>query len=115
MYKCIRCGYSTQHKGTFIRHIERTRLLIHLVDGGAEDPLKDLIIVETELAAYGHGLMDRPRLIVLNKRELLSVEEQASLVKSLEEKTGKKLFLVSAVLDHGLKELMSQVWDQLEI
>ena len=49
-------------------------LLIHLVDAGADDPVGDLRVVERELAAYGHGLVERPRLLVLNKQELLLEE-----------------------------------------
>ena len=56
----------------FLRHIERTRLLIHLVDAGSEDPVADLNVVQQELEAYGHGLVDRPRLLVINKQELVS-------------------------------------------
>ena len=59
----------------FLRHIERTRLLIHMVDG-AEDPVADLRVVEQELQAYGHGLVERPRLLVLNKLELIDEAER---------------------------------------
>ena len=47
----------------FLRHIERTRLLLHLVDLNAEDPLVDYEIIQGELLAYGHGLVDRPQII----------------------------------------------------
>ncbi|MDP5122704.1 MAG: 50S ribosome-binding GTPase, partial [Cyanobium sp. MAG_04] len=55
----------------FLRHIERTRLLIHLIDSSADDVVADLNVVEGELTAYGHGLDQRPRIVVLNKIELL--------------------------------------------
>ncbi|MFM8605658.1 MAG: GTPase ObgE, partial [Cyanobium sp.] len=59
----------------FLRHIQRTRLLIHLVDTSSDDVVRDLAVVEQELEAYGHGLAERPRLVALNKVELLLEEE----------------------------------------
>ena len=86
----------------FLRHIERTRLLIHLIDGASEDPLADLNVVEKELAAYGHGLLDRPRLLVLNKRELLNPESEKNLMESIYKVSEQKLILVSAAMGKGL-------------
>src|SRR5438132_527207 len=54
----------------FLRHIERTRLIVHVVDLALEDPIADIATVDTELTAYGRGLMDRPRLFALNKLDL---------------------------------------------
>ncbi len=97
----------------FLRHIERTRLLIHLIDGASEDPLADLNVVEKELAAYGHGLLDRPRLLVLNKRELLNQELENNLVESIYKVSEQKLILISAAMGKGLDVLLDQVWKQL--
>ena len=99
----------------FLRHIERTRLLIHLLDAGAEDPIEDLLVVERELATYGHGLIDRPRLLVLNKKELLDEETKLKVVKSLEEVSGKSLLLISAAMSNGLQKLLDQVWVELGV
>src|SRR6266851_7418298 len=63
----------------FLRHIERTRLLVHVVDLAREDPVADIALVDTELAAYGHGLMERPRLFALNKLDLFEARERADL------------------------------------
>ncbi len=97
----------------FLRHIERTKLLIHLLDGGAEDPLADLLVVEKELKSYGQGLIDRPRLLAVNKQELLEEDQQADLVKSLEVASGIKVLLISAAMGRGLDELLDQIWDKL--
>jgi GTP-binding protein len=67
----------------FLRHIERTRLLIHLVDAAADDVLADLAVVERELEAYGHGLAGRPRLVVLNKIELLPPDALGPLLEAM--------------------------------
>ena len=98
----------------FLRHIERTRLLIHLVDAASDDPLRDLYVIEQELEAYGHGLVDRPRLLVLNKKELLNQDCENQLVENLEKASGKKLTLISAVMGKGLDVLLEDVWKNLD-
>jgi GTP-binding protein len=99
----------------FLRHIERTRLLLHLVDAGAEDVLGDLKVVEAELAAYGHGLVERPRLVVLNKMELCQEERLGELVTAVAEHTGRPPLLISAAASQGLDALLAAVWNQLGI
>ncbi len=99
----------------FLRHIQRTKLLIHLLDGGAEDPMKDFAVIERELTVYGHGLIQRPRLLVLNKSELLDPECQEEMIRNFEKLVGRKLMLISAVTQRGLDELLAQVWNQLGI
>jgi GTP-binding protein len=99
----------------FLRHIERTRLLLHLVDAGAEDVLGDLKVVEAELAAYGHGLVERPRLVVLNKMELCDEERLKNLVREVEDHTGQAPLVISAAASQGLDALLAAVWKQLGI
>ncbi len=99
----------------FLRHIERTKLLLHLIDAGSENPLDDLLVVEKELRAYGHGLIDRPRLLVVNKKELLSDSDQKELFNLLQKTSKCKLLLISAVMGAGLEKLLEQVWDELAI
>ena len=99
----------------FLRHIERTRLLIHLVDAGADDPVGDLRVVERELQAYGHGLVDRPRLLVLNKQELASKGDLADIVRDLEQTSGRSPLCVSAAMGANLDSLLDAVWRQLGV
>jgi GTP-binding protein len=54
----------------FLRHIERTRVLIHLIDGLSEDPVRDIRTVNRELAAFGHGLADKPQVVAMTKMDL---------------------------------------------
>ena len=98
----------------FLRHIERTRLLVHLIDAASVDPVGDWNIVENELNAYGHGLVDRPRLLVLNKRELLNQEQEKVIIDLLEKASRRKLLLISAAMAKGLDVLLDQVWKGLE-
>jgi GTP-binding protein len=99
----------------FLRHIERTRLLIHLVDASSETVATDLEIVSGELAAYGHGLAGRPRLLVLSKIELLEPAAVKELQSELGQLTGQPILAISAVAAMGLKELLASVWQQLGI
>ncbi len=99
----------------FLRHIERTRLLIHLVDASSIDPLEDIKTVEKELFAYGHGLIDRPRILALNKKELLNEETLRKLNKKLSLAISGELLFISAVLGEGLELLLNKAWKKLEI
>lgn len=99
----------------FLRHIERTKLLIHLVDCGASEPLADAITLLNELHAYGHGLPERPRITVLSKCELLNPEEQLETQKILEAELNQKVLLISAATGIGLTSLLQAVWLELGI
>ncbi|MCS5699585.1 GTPase ObgE [Cyanobium sp. FGCU-52] len=103
----------------FLRHIERTRLLVHLVDASSEDPVADLGVVEAELAAYGHGLSGRPRLVVLTKAELLDEETLSEVRSRVASHCGgaglEPPLTISAVAARGLDTLLAAVWMQLGI
>ena len=99
----------------FLRHIERTRLLIHLVDAGAEDPVADLHVVEQELQAYGHGLVDRPRLLVINKQELVSDEDLPTLRNDLEVASGRPVMCISSAMGTNLDQLLGATWAELGV
>jgi len=107
----------------FLRHIERTRLLLHLVDVSAEDVVADLAVVEQELQAYGHGLEQRPRLVVLTKAELLDGEALAAtrlevashcLGNAALPSIGEPL-VISAASNIGLETLLAAVWRELGV
>ncbi len=99
----------------FLRHIERTKLLIHMIDSGSEDPVKDFLVLEKELKEYGHALHERPRILVLNKKELIDEEFKKEIIDSLERVSGRKLLLISAAMGDGLQELLRMVWQKLEV
>ena len=99
----------------FLRHIERTRLLLHLLDASSPQVLADLAVVEGELRAYGHGLADRPRLLVLNKIELLDPVDLQALQQEVAAVSGLMPFLISAAMAQGLEPLKQQVWQVLEV
>ncbi|MEU4245294.1 GTPase ObgE [Actinoplanes sp. NPDC026619] len=93
----------------FLRHIERTSVLVHVLDAATpeieRDPLADLDAIEAELSAYG-GLEDRPRLVVLNKIDIPDGRDLAEMVRPDLEARGYRVFEVSAITREGLKELL---------
>jgi GTP-binding protein len=92
----------------FLRHIERTSVLVHVLDTAApeveRDPVADLDAIEAELTAYG-GLENRPRLVVLNKIDIPDGRDLAEMVRPDLEARGYAVYEVSAVTREGLKEL----------
>ena len=99
----------------FLRHIERTRVLIHLLDAGSEDVVADLKVVEAELTAYGHGLGGRPRLVVLNKIDVVLPEDLEALADAVSQHCGgHRPLLISAATSKGLDALLVEVWKQLK-
>lgn len=104
----------------FLGHIERCRVLIHLIDiTGTEDadPAEALRIVEEELAAYGAkehgGLEDKPRLIALNKLDLADSELVAGFTEELHAAGADQVFAVSGATGAGIEALMDAVLSYL--
>lgn len=92
----------------FLRHVERCRALVHVVDCATmepgRDPLTDIEVIESELDKYG-GLGDRPRLVALNKVDVPEARDLAELVRPDLEARGWPVFAVSAATREGLREL----------
>ena len=103
----------------FLRHIERTRVMIHVVDAaGTEgrDPIADIKAIDKELAAYDPELLKKPQVIAANKIDSIYGDEN-EIIKALKdefEKDGIKVFPISAVSGQGLKELLYHVSQLLE-
>lgn len=104
----------------FLRHIERTKVFIHVVDAASvegRDPLEDIATINKELEAYDPSLMKRPQVIAANKMDAIyDPEENDSLtrLKAEFEPKGIPVFPISAVSGTGLKELLSYVYEQLQ-
>jgi GTP-binding protein len=100
----------------FLRHIERTRLLVHLIDASAIDPDKPLeayAAVNTELSSYSPDLARKPQIIALNKLDLPGTEERARAFKAaLKKRT--KLYLISAATVKGVDPLLAQISNRLD-
>lgn len=101
----------------FLRHVERCRLLLHVVDISASegrDPKEDILAINRELARYSEQLAERPQIIVANKCDALD-EELVDLAafKAFVEENGWELFFVSAATGENLKELVQHVAHRL--
>ena len=102
----------------FLRHIERCRLLVHLVDvSGSEgrDPVEDLDTINSELHRYSEALAQRPQIIVANKCDILDPDsDNLARLQTRADQLGCPLFRLSAAANQGVKELVYHVWNQLE-
>jgi GTP-binding protein len=97
----------------FLGHVERTGLLLHLVDGSAEDPLQDWRIVRGELEDYGAGLAEKAELVALTKADLLDDKQRAKVANALEKASGARVFPISAPLEEGLEPLLDAIIERL--
>ena len=103
----------------FLRHIERTRVLIHLVDAAStegRDPIDDIYKINKELEAYDPELMKRPQVIAANKIDAVyeGDEDPVQKIRDEFEPQGMKVFAISAVSGKGLKELLYYVKQLLD-
>jgi len=98
----------------FLRHIERTRLLLHVIDGTAEDPIHAYQTIQGELSAYGKGLTDRPQIVAINKTDAIAEEVVTDIISALSKLTSDQIFTISAVTGQGLETLLQAVWQGLE-
>jgi GTP-binding protein len=87
----------------FLGHIERCRVLLHLVDATGDDPAEAYRTVRNELAAYGQGLADKPEIVALSKIDALSPAEVAKRRKRLAKAAGRTPILLSAVSGEGVE------------
>jgi GTPase len=97
----------------FLGHIERCRVLIHLIDITGTDPAEAMQVVEAELEAYGAGLEGKPRLIALNKVDLADAELVAAYSADLKKAGGAEVFPISGATGEGIEALMDAVLSYL--
>ena len=105
----------------FLRHIERTKVLVHIVDAaGTEgrDPIEDIYAINKELDQYSAGMTDKPQVIAANKTDAIWTEDgemsPVDKIKAEFEPQGVKVFPISAVSGQGLKELLYEVRRMLD-
>lgn len=93
----------------FLRHIERSRMLIHLLDSASPDPLGDYTAINQEMLLFNPALADRPQLVVLNKIDLPQAQEVWPQVQEALTETGNPLFAISAVSGENVQQLLYAV------
>jgi GTP-binding protein len=107
------------HEGTglgheFLRHVERTRVLVHLVEPlplDGSDPLENYRVIRRELELHGRGLADKPEIIAVSKAELTGSDE---VRERLERELGREVLAISSVTGQGLSILVGEVASQLK-
>ena len=110
------------HKGVglghqFLKHIERTRVIVHMIDMSAtdgRDPYEDYLTINQELEQYNMRLMERPQLIVANKMDIDTAQENLAIFK---EKLGEdvQIFEISSATHQGVNELLYKIADVLDV
>ncbi len=98
----------------FLRHVERTRLLIHLLDGAGADPLADFEAINRELAQFSPKLAAKPQIAALNKMDLADTQAWWPLVKEELEEQGVEVHAISAVSQEGVRTLVRRTFELLQ-
>ncbi len=98
---------------TFLKHIERTRVLVHLVDvmGTPGDPVEHYRSIRHELTKYSRVLAEKPELVVASKMDLTDAEDAADL---LEEELGREVLRISSATGQGLEAVLDRLWEMVE-
>lgn len=99
----------------FLGHIERCRVLLHLVDGHGEDPVKAFEIVQGELEAYGAGLEDKPQVVALNKADLLDEELIEAISAELKAAGAADVLPLSGATGAGLDAVLDKLGTYIEV
>ena len=110
------------HEGTglgldFLKHVERTKVLIHIVDiAGSEgrDPIKDFNQINEELSQYSEKLASKPQIVAGNKADIVQDEDKIYRFKNYVEGKGYKFFLMSAATGMGIREVLSAAYNMLQ-
>lgn len=94
----------------FLRHIERCRVFVHVVDASSDDPYQNYLTVNNELAKYNEELVNRPQVVVLNKIDLLTEAE----INKIKAKFNQDVLLLSAVTQNGLETFLDKTVEVLQ-
>jgi GTP-binding protein len=97
----------------FLGHVERCGVLLHLVDGTGEALDEAYETVRRELAAYGHGLSDKPELVALNKADALTPEEIEEKRAALAAAAGREVLILSGATGLGLDEVLRDLRSEI--
>ncbi len=98
----------------FLRHVERCRMLVHLLNGASPDPLGDLQAIQQELELFNPKLAEKPQLVVLNKMDLPEARARWPEVQAAVQAQGRPVMAISAVTREGVQEMLHRVQEMLE-
>lgn len=97
----------------FLRHVERTRVLVHVVDGAARDPEWDHAVIRDELAAHDPALLERPILVAFNKLDLPAAREAWPAFRAARERDGLSVIGIAAATGEGIEAFRDRIGDLL--
>ncbi|MGI8612051.1 MAG: GTPase ObgE [Sphingomicrobium sp.] len=97
----------------FLGHVERCRLLLHLVDAAGDDPVEAWRVVRGELDAYGADLADKPEVVALSRCDLLDARQLAKVKTALDKANGGDAIPISAPIGQGIEGLLDAIVEQL--
>jgi len=98
----------------FLRHVQRTRVLIHLLDGLSEDPIADYSQINSELALFDPNLAKKPQIVALNKIDQPDVQERLGELQKKFKKLGLDIMTISALARTNTRELLINAYQKLE-
>lgn len=99
----------------FLRHVQRTRLLVHLLNGDSDDPIADYNQINVELALYDEKLGQRPQIVVFNKIDIPEAAEKWPAVREALHKRGIEAVAISGVTQNGLRPLVATLFERLDV
>jgi len=99
----------------FLGHVERTNILLHLVDGTEEDVVSAYQTIKGELQAYGHGLAEKPVIVALNKCDALTDDVVAERKAALEEAAGQEIMILSGVSGEGVRPVLHKLLKEINL
>ncbi len=97
----------------FLRHVQRTRTLIHVLDGESTDPIADYTQINSELALFDPRLAAKPQVVALNKVDLASVQDRLPALRAAFERSGVQILPISALARTSLRVLLSRALERL--
>lgn len=98
----------------FLRHVERTRLLVHVVDASQPDPAHDIAVIDNELASYSDELATRPQILAFNKMDIPEADARRDELVAMADGLGRPHAFISAAARIGTQELAKMAFEHLE-
>jgi len=93
----------------FLRHIERTKMLVHLIDINSDNPKSDYEVIRSELKSWNPDLLKREEIVVLNKADTMLAEEAKKISLKFSKEIGKPIKIISAVSGEGISEFLNAI------
>lgn len=99
---------------SFLRHVQRCRVLIHVLDGMSDDPVADFNQINTELALYDDTMREKPQIVVFNKMDLPDAQEYFPLVQEALDQRGITVMPISAATQHNIQQLIQTAFTEID-